>query len=532
MQNEQARQQIIEGRAVLGIEFGSTRIKAVLIGSDCSPIAQGAHDWENRFENGYWTYSLDDITTGLQHCYAEMAADVMSQYGVPVKKLAGIGVSAMMHGYMPFDKEDNLLVPFRTWRNTTTGQAADALIKLFDFNIPQRWSIAHLYQAMLGKEPHVSQISSINTLAGYIHYRLTGRRVLGVGDASGMFPIDQKTCDYNEVMLEKFRKLVAADGYTWDIKEILPAVLSAGEPAGSLTAEGAAFLDVSGQLEPGALCCPPEGDAGTGMAATNSVAVRTGNVSAGTSAFAMIVLEKDLSRVYPEIDIVTTPTGEPVAMVHENNCTSETNAWANLFKEFAECMGVTLDMGDIYTMLYNKSLEADIDCGGLMSYGYLSGEFLTGFDEGRPLFVRMPDSRMTLANFMRTQLFSAIGAMKVGLEILDEEKVGYDSITGHGGFFKTPGVGQRFLAAAMNTDISVMETAGEGGPWGMALLASYAVNREEGEALGDYLSEKVFGSVKKETVSPIAEDVESFGIFMARYKAGLAAEKAAVEALS
>lgn len=529
MENYSAKQEILEGKAVLGIEFGSTRIKAVVIGSDSSPIASGSHDWENRYEGGFWTYSLDDIWEGLRDCYRNMAEDVKSRYGVSVKKFAAIGFSAMMHGYMAFNKEGRLLVPFRTWRNSTTGEAADKLIELFQYNIPQRWSIAHLYQAILNGEDHVGEIDYISTLAGYIHWQLTGERVLGIGDASGMFPIDTASRNYDKTMMEKFDKLVENKKYPWKLGDILPSVRVAGEAAGVLSPEGAKLLDPSGELEAGIPLCPPEGDAGTGMAATNSVAKRTGNVSAGTSIFAMIVLEKELSKVYPEIDLVTTPSGELVAMVHANNCTSDINAWAGLFREFAESVGVSVDMNTLFTTLYSKALEGDKDCGGLLSYGYLSGEFITGLDEGRPLFVRTPDSKFTLANFMRTHMFSALGAIKVGLEILDNENVQVDEILGHGGFFKTPGVGQSFLAAAMDTDISVMETAGEGGAWGIALLAAYLVGKDEGESLEAYLADKVFSGMEKVKLSPKAEDIAGFNTFMEHYKKGIAIEKAAVE---
>ena len=524
-----AKQEIMEGRAVLGIEFGSTRIKAVLIGNSHEPLAQGSYEWENRYEGGYWTYSMEDIWTGLQDCYRDMVRDVKEKYDTPVKSLASIGFSAMMHGYMAFNRAGELLVPFRTWRNGTTGEAADKLIDLFGYNIPQRWTIAHLYQAMLSREPHITEIDFVTTLAGYIHWKLTGERVLGVGDASGVFPIDTEKNDYDNTMVEKFDRLVEEQGLPWKLRQVLPAVRVAGEGAGTLTEEGAALLDVSGELAAGIPLCPPEGDAGTGMAATNSVAERTGNVSAGTSVFAMIVLEQELSRVYPEIDMVTTPSGHPVAMVHANNCTSDINAWAGLFREFAESMGYPADMNQIFTTLYSKALEGDADCGGLLSYGYLSGEFLTGIEEGRPLFVRTPDSRFTLANFMRTHLFSALGALKVGLDILEKEKVQVDEILGHGGFFKTKGVGQRLMAAAMNTDISVMETAGEGGAWGIALLAAYMVKKADGETLEAYLSEKVFGSMEKVKVSPDERDVKGFAAFMDSYRKGLVIEKTASE---
>ena len=475
---------IESGKTALGIEFGSTRIKAVLVGEDNAPIASGSHDWENRLENGIWTYSLDDIWTGLQDSYTKLAEDVRKTYDVTLTTVGAIGFSAMMHGYMVFDKEDNLLVPFRTWRNTITGEASGQLTELFQYNIPQRWSIAHLYQAVLNGEEHVKDIVFQTTLAGYIHWKLTGEKVLGVGEASGMFPIDIQTKQFDETMIGKFDEAVSAKGFSWKLKDILPKVLVAGEEAGTLTAEGAKLLDVSGNLQAGIPLCPPEGDAGTGMAATNSVAVRTGNVSAGTSVFAMIVLEKELSKVYPEIDLVTTPDGALVGMVHCNNCTSDINAWVNLFDEFAENIGAKIDKNKLFSVLFNKALEGDVDCGGLISYNYFSGEPVTGFDAGAPLFVRKAENKFNLANFMRVHLYSSLAALKAGLDLLfKEEKVEVDEMFGHGGLFKTKGVGQRIAAAAMNTSVSVMETAGEGGPWGMALLAAYMQTKEENESL-------------------------------------------------
>lgn len=520
------------GDAILGIEFGSTRIKAVLIGKANEPIAQGSHDWENRLENGIWTYSEEDIWTGLQDCYTNMKKDVMEQYGTDVTNLKAIGFSAMMHGYLVFDKNDNLLVPFRTWRNTMTEEAAGTLSKLFNFNIPQRWSIAHLYQAILNNEEHVKDIAFQTTLAGYVHWKLTGKKVLGVGEASGMFPIDSKTGTYNSTMASKFDKILEEKGFEFKLDDILPEVLNAGDDAGELTAVGAKLLDVSGSLQSGIKLCPPEGDAGTGMVATNSVAERTGNVSAGTSVFAMVVLEKELSKPYEAIDLVTTPSGEPVAMVHCNNCTSDLNAWVNIFKEFTEAFGIEADMNELYGTLYNKALEGDADCGGLLAYNYFSGEHITGFEEGRPLFVRMPDSRFNLANFMRVHLFTALGALKTGCDILlKQEKVKVDNITGHGGLFKTKGVGQRILAAAMNSTVSVMETAGEGGAWGIALLASYMVNKE-GKSLAEFLDESVFVGEKGVYMTPNAVDVEGFDKFIERYTGGLAIERAAIDSLN
>lgn len=527
-----ARETIASGKAVLGIEFGSTRIKAVLIDENNAPIASGAHDWENQLVNGIWTYSLEAIWAGLQDSYAKMAEDVKNTYGVEVESLAAIGFSAMMHGYMPFNAEGELLVPFRTWRNTITEQASSELTELFQYHIPQRWSIAHLYQAILNGEEHVKDITFFTTLEGYIHWKLTGEKVLGIGEASGMFPIDIEAKDYNAAMIEKFDALVASRGYSWKLREILPKALLAGEAAGVLTGEGAKLLDPSGRLKAGIPLCPPEGDAGTGMAATNSVAKRTGNVSAGTSVFAMIVLEKELSKVYEEIDLVTTPSGNLVGMVHCNNCTSDLNAWVNVFKEFSEALGVKVDMNTLFGTLYNKALEGDADCGGLLAYNYFSGEHITGFEEGRPMFVRTPESKFNLANFMRVNLFTALGALKVGLDImLKQEGVQVDKIFGHGGLFKTKGVGQKIMAAAMNAPVSLMETAGEGGAWGIALLASYMVNKEEGETLDAYLENKVFAGDTGSEMLPDAKDVEGFDIFIQRYKDGLPIERAAVDSL-
>lgn len=522
---------ISEGKAVLGIEFGSTRIKAVLIDEDYNPIASGAHDWENRLENGIWTYSLDDIWTGLQDCYSKLVEDVKTQYGVTLTRFAAIGFSAMMHGYMPFNKEGELMVPFRTWRNTLQEQASNELTKLFNFHIPQRWSIAHLYQAILNGEEHVKDIDYITTLEGYIHWKLTGKKVLGIGENSGMFPIDSDTKYYNKKMIAQFDELVADKGFPWKLEDIMPGVLVAGEDAGVLTEEGAKLLDVSGNLEAGIPLCPPEGDAGTGMVATNAVAVRTANVSAGTSSFSMAVLEKDLSQAYDEIDLVTTPTGAAVAMVHCNNCTSDLNAWVNIFKEFAESFGMKVDMNELFGTLYNKAMEGDADCGGLLAYNYFSGEHITGFEEGRPLFVRKPDSKFNLANFMRVHLLTSLGVLKVGNDILAKEGVKLDKITGHGGLFKTPVVGQKLLAAALNCPVTVMETAGEGGAWGIALLAAYMVQKEEGETLEAFLDKKVFAGEEGTTLAPDAKDVEGFNEFIKRYNAGLPIERAAVESL-
>lgn len=523
---------IEDGKTSLGIELGSTRIKAVLIGENHKALASGSHEWENRYEDGIWTYSLDDIWTGLQDSFGKLKKEVAEKYGVSLSKLGSIGFSAMMHGYMAFDVEGNLLVPFRTWRNTITGQAAADLTSLFQFNIPQRWSVAHLYQAILNQEPHINQIDHLTTLAGYVHWKLTGRKVLGVGEASGMFPIDSVTLEYAPGMIETFDKLLEEKSISLKLEDILPQVLIAGEDAGKLTEEGAKILDPSGELQVGILLCPPEGDAGTGMVATNSVAARTGNVSAGTSVFAMIVLEKALSRLHPEIDMVTTPTGKPVAMVHSNNCTSDLNAWVEVFGEFADLLGLQVDQSRLYELLYKQSLIGDADAGGLLVYNYLSGEHITHLDEGRPLFVRTPESPFNLANFMRVNLFSSLGALKIGLEILlDEEKVEIDQILGHGGFFKTEEVGQRMMAAAMDVPVSVMETAGEGGAWGIALLAAYLIQKTEGESLEDFLANKVFAGEKSVTIAPDPEDVSGFAAFMDRYKKGLVIEKTAVDVL-
>lgn len=526
------RGDIESGKTALGIEFGSTRIKAVLIGSDHQPLASGSHAWENRYENGIWTYSLDDVWTGLQESYRDLSQTVWDQYGVRLQTVGAIGFSGMMHGYMAFDRDGNLLAPFRTWRNTTTGEAAEKLTDLFQFNIPQRWSIAHLYQAILNGESHVKQISHLTTLAGYVHWRLTGQKALGVGEASGVFPIDSRTNDYDARRIELFNARPEVAQLPWKLQEILPDVLAAGEAAGLLSEEGARLLDPDGRLQAGIPLCPPEGDAGTGMVATNSVAERTGNVSAGTSVFAMIVLEKALSKLYPEIDMVTTPTGKPVAMVHSNNCTSDLNDWVALFHEFAEALGVEVDQSRLFEMLYQMALKGDADGGGLLAYNYLSGEHLTHMEAGRPLFVRTPESRFTLANFMRTHLFASLGALNIGLDILfEQEKVEIDQVLGHGGFFKTPEVGQKIMAAAMNVPVTVMETAGEGGAWGIALLAAYMLHRAENEPLEAYLSSKVFAGETGVTIAPDPRDVAGFGAFMERYKQGLVIERSAVDAL-
>lgn len=525
-----AKSTIEAGKAILGIELGSTRIKAVLIDQENKPIAQGSHTWENQLVDGLWTYSIEAIWSGLQDCYADLRTNVKNAYGIEIETLAAIGVSAMMHGYMPFNKKEEILVPFRTWRNTNTGRAAAALSELFVYNIPQRWSISHLYQAILDNESHVNEIDFLTTLAGYVHWQITGEKVLGIGDASGMLPIDPTTHNYSAEMVAKFNKLIAPKEYNWKLEDILPKVLSAGENAGVLTPEGSKKLDASGHLKAGIPVCPPEGDAGTGMVATNAVKQRTGNVSAGTSSFSMIVLEKELSKPYEMIDMVTTPDGSLVAMVHCNNCTSDLNAWVNLFKEYQELLGIPVDMDEIYSKLYNIALTGDTDCGGLLSYNYISGEPVTGLADGRPLFVRSANDKFNLANFMRTHLYASVGVLKIGNDILfNEEKIKVDRITGHGGLFRTKGVGQRILAAAINSPISVMETAGEGGAWGIALLGSYLVNNEKKQSLADFLDESVFVGDAGIEVSPTPEDVAGFNAYIENYKAGLPIEEAAVK---
>ena len=519
---------ISAGKAVLGIELGSTRIKAVLIDDTHAPIASGDHTWENRLENGVWTYHLSDVWAGIQDAYANLVKDVEAKFGVQLTKIAAFGVSAMMHGYLPFGKDGQQLAEFRTWRNTMTGPAAAELTELLGFNIPQRWSIAHLYQAMLNGEAHVADIDHLTTLAGYVHWQLCGQKVLGVGEASGMFPIDSDKCDYDQKMIDLVDAKAAEKGYPWKLRAILPTVLGAGADAGVMTAEGAKLLDPTGKLEAGALMAPPEGDAGTGMVATNAVAVRTGNVSAGTSVFAMIVLEKMLSKVYPEIDMVTTPTGKPVAMVHCNNCTSDINAWAGMLKGFVDACGLNISMNDIYVNLFNAALTGEKDCGGVVNIPLFSGEPVVGLDEGRPMMVRMPDAKLTFANFARSLVAGAMTSLKIGMDILVEENVQIDSLLGHGGYFKTPGVGQKILAAALKTPISVMETAGEGGPWGMALLAAFRANGKDGQTLEAYLNENVFAGAAGSTIAPDAEDVAGLDAYTAKFQQALSAEASAV----
>jgi sugar (pentulose or hexulose) kinase len=511
-------------KTALGIELGSTRIKAVLIDENHIPVASGDYEWENQLVNGIWTYSMEAVHTGLRACFAALKADLKEEFGAELTTIGAIGVSAMMHGYLPFDKDGKQLAEFRTWRNTITGEAAEKLTALFGFNIPQRWSIAHLYQAMLNGEEHVKDIAYLTTLAGYIHWKLTGEKVMGVGEASGMFPIDSSTGDYDAGMLQKFQDLTGLD-----LRTILPKVLPAGVCAGRLTEAGARFLDPSGTLQPGIPFAPCEGDAGTGMTATNSVRVRTGNVSAGTSSFAMIVTDHPLG-VHQEIDMVTTPDGLPVAMVHCNNCTSDINAWVKLFGEFASLMGFEAPRGELFMRLFQAALRGEPNCGGLLSFNYFSGEGVTGLDQGRPVFARMPNANFTLANFMRAHLLSALATLKIGLDILTQtEKVEIDRLYGHGGFFKTPEVGQRMLSAATGVPVSVMRTAGEGGPYGMALLAAYMLWHEEGESLPDYLDNKVFAGSESRTLSAGELEIEGFRHFLELYRRALPLEKLATE---
>jgi len=526
------RKSIESGNTSIGIELGSTRIKTVLIGEDYTPIASGGHDWESNTIDNIWTYSIEDIWKGLQDSYQAMVKSVKDKYGVDIKSAKSIGISAMMHGYMVFDKNNNQLVPFRTWRNNFTGQASAELTALFNYPIPQRWSIAHLYQAILNGEEHVPEIHYLTTLAGYIHWKLTGRKVLGAGEASGLFPIELTSKNFNTEMISKFDNHISGYKFPWTLGDMLPEVLVAGENAGELTAEGAKLLDVSGNMVSGIPFCPPEGDAGTGMVATNSIAVRTGNVSAGTSVFAMVVLEKDLSKAYPEIDQVTTPDGNLVAMVHSNNCTSNYDAWINLFGEAVKALGMDVSKGQLYDTLLGAALKGDPDCGGLLAYGYLSGEHITGFEEGRPLFVRTPGNNFNLSNFMRVNLFTSLGALRTGLNILfEKESVEVDEIRGHGGFFKTKEVGQRIMAAATNVPISIMETAGEGGAWGIALLAAFMANKEKDETLDVFLNNRVFAEQLGSRMDPDPSDVAGFNTFFKRYTEGLVIERAAVENL-
>ena len=515
-------------KCTLGIELGSTRIKAVLIDENHLSVASGSYSWENRLEDGVWVYHLEDAIAGIRSCYSDLRKDVETKFGMPLRTVAGIGISGMMHGYLVFDKDGRQLAPFRTWRNTITAPAAAELMELFQFNIPQRWSIAHLYQAILNGEPHVKDIASLTTLSGYIHKQLTGENAMGICEVSGMFPYDDDSCDFDAKRIAQFDALVAPYGFPWKLRQILPAVKRAGECSGYLTAAGAALLDETGNLQPGIPFCPPEGDAGTGMVATGAVMPRTGSISAGTSSFSLQVLERPLSRYYPEIDVVATPAGKTVAMAHTNTCTSEIDVWVGLIADAAKAMGWPVDMNTLYSTLFHKALAGDADCNGIISFNYIAGEPLTGTEHGRPMVVRLPDSKMTIANFMRSQLYGAIATLKIGMDMLArEEQVESDKLLGHGGYFKTAGVGQQFLADALNVPISTMETAGEGGPWGMALLAAYMCRKEDGQSLEDYLENQVFASAKSVTVQPDPAGVDGFARYIDRYQACLAAEKAA-----
>lgn len=524
------REAITQGRTALGIELGSTRIKAVLVGPDHVPIATGSAAWENQLVDKMWTYSLDAVRSGIQDCYATLTADVQERHGVELTSVGGLGISAMMHGYIALDAEGELLTPFRTWRNTNTGVAAERLSTELGFNIPHRWSVAHLYQAVLDGEEHVSRVASLTTLAGYVHRQLTGEHVLGVGDASGMFPVDSATGGYDAARLATTDRLLAEAGADLTLADLLPRVLPAGERAGDLTEAGAALLDPSGRLRPGSPVCPPEGDAGTGMVATNSVAPRTGNVSAGTSIFAMVVLEGGLSRVHRELDLVTTPSGEPVAMVHCNNGASEINAWAGLFGEFAAALGAPADASTVFETLFTAALSGAPDCGGMLAYNYLSGEPITELEEGRPLFLRSPGSPFDLATFMRTQLFASLATLRIGMDVLqDVEGVRLDRMFAHGGLFTTKGVAQRFLSAAIDTPVSVGDVAAEGGAWGIAVLAAFLTGRDDDQTLADYLETRVFAAADLETVEPDPQDVAGFDAFLKRYVAALPVERAATE---
>lgn len=532
MADEKIEQAIKNGEVALGVEFGSTTVKAILTTEDFKTIASGSYEWDNSLQDGLWTYAIDDIWLGLQTAYRNLRKKVSVDYNVEIKQINAMGFSAMMHGYLAFDKNNELLVPFRTWRNAITEEASLELTKLFEFNIPQRWSVAHLYQAILNQETHVKNIEFLTTLAGYVHWQLTDQKVIGIGDASGMFPIEGKTGSYSQRMLSQFDSLKSVQQYNWHIQDLLPKPLTAGEVGGYLTEKGARLLDPSGNLSAGATIAPPEGDAGTGMVSTNSVKKRSGNISVGTSIFSMIVLEKSLQHVYTNIDIVTTPTGSPVAMVHANNSASDLSAWVKLFSQFAKMIGSNISTSELYQALFNTALtEAEPDAGGLSGYGYYSGENITAVPEGRPLLVRQPDSEFTIGNLMRFHFFTAFGAIKIGMRILSDEKVLTDNIVAQGGVFKTPIVAQKLLAAALNTDITVMKTAGEGGPWGMAVLSLYTINKKTTQTLDDFLDNNVFINEKYETLSPEPEDVQGFEQFMERYVAGLDIELTAIKTL-
>lgn len=531
-QNQSNTKQLIEsGDVFLGIEFGSTRIKAALIAPNTTPLASGSYGWENQLKDGVWTYDMADVWKGLASCYASLVEDVKARYAVELDAVAAMGFSGMMHGYVALDRDGNLLVPFRTWRNNITGQACDELSPLLDFAVPQRWSIAHLYQAILDAQPHVPQIARLTTLAGYIHLKLTGEHKMGVGEASGMFPIDPTTGDWDAERMDKFDALIAPRNLGWKLRDILPSVLSAGEPAGQLSADGAKLLDPSGKIQQGIPLCPPEGDAGTGMVATNAVRPRSGNVSAGTSVFAMIVLEKNLSRVHDGIDIVVTPDGSPVAMAHSNNGSSDIDAWISLFGQVAQTLGVKVSPETLYGKLMPLAVQGEPDAGGLLSINYVSGEHMTGFTEGRPLFARNQGSRFTLENYMRAMYYASLCAMRTGMNILtDEEGVVIDEIRGHGGFFKGGDTGQRMMAAALNVPVSIPATAGEGGSWGMAVLAAFMLRANTNQSLPDYLDAQISDSIGA-PVHPDPKDVKGFSEFFERHKLGLAIEREAVKSL-
>ncbi|MCQ2416935.1 MAG: ATPase [Oscillospiraceae bacterium] len=523
-------EEIRNGKTSIGIEFGSTRIKAVLIGSDYTPLASGVFDWCNQLENGIWTYALDTVQQGLQACFADLMKNTEQKYGVPLTTAGSIGISAMMHGYLAFDSDMNLLVPFRTWRNTITQEAANSLTDAFSFNIPQRWSIAHLYQAILNKEPHVENIRFITTLAGYVHYLLTGEKVIGIGDASGIFPIDSEKRQYNNTMCGIFDALVQDTPLQAPLLEIMPQIVPLGECAGRLTEQGAKLLDPTGAFQMGVPFCPPEGDAQTGMAATNSIRPNTGNVSAGTSIFAMMVLEHNLKAVHKEIDMVTTPCGDPVAMVHCNNCSSDFDAWVKMFSSFLDVMGCSVPKGQLYDALYTAAAQGEEDCGDIVSYNYFSGEEITGMQSGRPMMIRTPDSGFTIQNLMRSLVYSCFATLKIGMDILNrEEQVHPQQIYAHGGLFKTPLITQPALAAALNANVTLMQSAGEGGAWGIALLASYLIRENQNETLDKFLNERVFANQEQHTAAPSPEMCRGLDAYMENYRNGLAAEKAAIQ---
>lgn len=525
------RKYLEEGRAYLGIELGSTRIKAVIIDDEFNVLFSGSHTWENRLVDGVWTYTMDDIRNGLQAAYSDLAGNVRSGCGAPLRSFRSIGISGMMHGYLPFDENDELLSMFRTWRNTLAHDAAEEMTRILGHNIPDRWSSAHLYHSVLKDEPHVKDIRFMTTLSGYIHYLLTGEKVLGIGDASGIFPIDMETADYRQDLLDILDNAMADRGYAWKLRDIFPRVLLAGADAGRLTPKGAAFLDISGELQAGIPLCPPEGDAATGMIATNSIRRRTGNLSAGTSGFLMAVMERDIRSMHREIEQINTPDGSPVAMVHANNCASDISAWVSLFDEFAKMAGASLTTDEVYSILYKNALEGDPDAGGIYSYNYHAGEFIVGMDSGCPMVIRKPDAAFSLANFMRSQLMGTIAVLRIGVDLLKAEGVVLDSLTAHGGLFKTVGVAQRVLAAALDIPVSVMETAGEGGAWGIAILAAYLVRSEKEMSLPDYLDRKVFPDVATSSMDPVPADVEGYDRYMEGYRKGIAAAKAAADEL-